>query len=66
MMGVMAGQPIAGLPVVTMKGVDDAELGQPPKLAVDGSDPNPQTPRSQVRAEAAMKLGNAEKPVGTF
>ncbi len=59
-------KPVASFAIVTMKGVDGAALRQPPKLAVDGSDPHPQPPRSQVRAEMSMKLGCAEKSIAFF
>jgi hypothetical protein len=60
------GKPVTSFAIVTMESVDGAALDQPPKLAVDGGDPHPQTLRSQVSAETTMKLGGAQKPVGTL
>ena len=64
--GVTSGKPVSSLAVVSMKGVDGAGLGQPAKLAVDGRDPHPQTPRSQIGAEKIANLRRAEEPVGTL
>jgi hypothetical protein len=63
---VVSGQPIANPAVVTTKGVDGTGLGEPPKLTVDGGDPHPKTLRSEVDADTTVKLGGAEKSVGSF
>jgi hypothetical protein len=63
--GLTSAQPVAGFADVSVKGVDRSELGETAKVVVDGGYPHLQTLRCQVGAEATMKFGGAEKPVGT-